>query len=112
MESWENSTLKEICEFFKFDWSNKIEKNKVNLNTIRKFKGLEADLLIITDLDWNKMVNQNYRNLLYTASSRAKHQLYIISPELKDIDIDLVLQSILGEESKRTGITKFKKQFN
>lgn len=112
MENWDESSLSKISEIFKMKWSRNIENNHVLFNTARKFKGLEADLIIITDFDWYKMEDETYRNLLYTAFSRAKHQLYIISADIDTIDTSRVLKYLLGANSKRTGRRNLLKLLN
>ncbi len=112
MNTWNDSILKKMSNEMKIKWGDSLEENMVHFNTARKYKGLEADLLIITDLDWNSMQSDVYKRLLYTTCSRAKHQLYIVSPNIEDIDTELVLRSILGEESKRVGTRKFLKLLN
>ena len=44
----------------------------------RKFKGLEADAIIIIDVDENSFIDDESKRLFYVGSSRAKHQLDII----------------------------------
>ncbi|MCW7509741.1 ATP-binding domain-containing protein [Leptospira levettii] len=68
----------------KIDFSEKREKGKILKTTIRKFKGLEAQVVIILDLifpkDKQKEEDLNQKlKLLYTASSRARSYLYLIS---------------------------------
>lgn len=54
------------------------EEDKVLFTTARKFKGLEADVVFIVDLQENLFTNEKYRNLLYIAISRAKHVAEIL----------------------------------
>ncbi len=44
----------------------------------RKFKGLEADAIIIVDVDENSFIDDERKRLFYVGSSRAKHQLDIV----------------------------------
>lgn len=72
------------CGNRKIDFSEKREKGKILKTTIRKFKGLEAQVVIILDLIFsNEKQNQEELNQklkqLYTASSRARTFLYLIS---------------------------------
>ena len=112
MEKMEGSVLEETIAYSKLNCSESKIKGTVCRTTSRKFKGLEADLVIITDLDWSKMEDIAYRQLFYTSCSRAKHQLYITSPNIDSIDIDSVLVNIQTDNSKRKGKRRFLKLFN
>lgn len=112
MEKMKGSILEETIQYSKLKCSESKSKDFVCRTTSRKFKGLEADLVIVTDLDWSKMQHKKYRQLFYTSCSRAKHKLYIVSPEIDTIDIDSVLMDIQADNSKRKGKRRFLKLFN
>lgn len=68
---------------------NPREEEKVIISTVRKFKGLEADVVIITDLKLSdKILTEeemlDLKKRIYTACSRAKKELYIISETNKN----------------------------
>ncbi len=46
--------------------------------TCRKFKGLEAEVVIVIDIDKNVLLDDNNRLLLYVGASRAKFELGLI----------------------------------
>lgn len=48
------------------------------VESIRRFKGLESDVVIIPDLSSNFMDDENLRNLLYVGMSRAKAHIILI----------------------------------
>ena len=50
----------------------------VPFTTCRKFKGLEADIIILIDID-NNMFDNNNEQILYVGASRARHRLYMIA---------------------------------
>jgi hypothetical protein len=52
--------------------SDFIEDTIPNLTTVRKFKGLENDVILITDADLSHLVDPVKQRLLYVAISRAK----------------------------------------
>ena len=58
---------------------------KILFTTIRKFKGLEAEAILIVDAKMSALKNPENRRLLYTGSSRAKNLLNIAM--LEDIEI-------------------------
>ncbi|MEC5172130.1 nuclease-related domain-containing DEAD/DEAH box helicase [Chryseobacterium nepalense] len=113
MNTLENSIIAETMKNSKFSFSENKEKGFVCISTARKFKGLEADLVIITDLDWNRFNDEVYRKLFYTTCSRAKHNLYINSNKLIDENIDFVLQKLQGDSRrKRRGKKRFLQLLN
>jgi superfamily I DNA/RNA helicase len=113
MNTFENSIIPEVIKFSKLSFSESKEKGFICISTARKFKGLEADLVIITDLDWNKLNNEIYRKLFYTTCSRAKHNLFINSNKLIDENVDSILQNLQGENRrKRRGKRRFLQLLN
>ena len=60
------------------------EPDKILFTTIRKFKGLEAEAVLIVDAQMSALTVPENRRLLYTGSSRAKNLLNIAM--LEDID--------------------------
>ena len=84
-----------------YRWKNQ----KVPVHTVRKFKGLEAEAVILVDVDqtlWESP-SVNYEpdpgTLFYTAASRAKHELRIAC----NMDADACNQTLalMGEEANR-----------
>lgn len=112
MNSMDGSKLSSALSFSKLPYDGAKTKGKICATTSRRFKGMEADLIIITDVDWNRMDDKTYRNLLYTSCSRAKHRLFILSQPLEDVNIDFVLKHTQSEDSKKKGIRRFRKLFN
>lgn len=49
------------------------------LTTIRRFKGLEARLVILPDVDFSKAENPDWRRRLYVGCSRARHAVHLIT---------------------------------
>lgn len=75
-------------------------KDGVLFTTARKFKGLEADVIIVIDVDQNTFINDENRRIFYVGTSRAKHNLDIIHIE-GDEDIRKLASNLVGEESRR-----------
>lgn len=113
MNTLENSVLKDFISTSKILISENKENGFVCISTARKFKGLEADLVIIADLDWTNLKNELYRKLFYTTCSRAKHNLYINADELNDNHIDTILLNLQSEgRRKRKGKKRFLQLLN
>lgn len=82
--------------------SNQIKDNKYKqkweFSTCRKFKGLEADAVILVDLDMNSFDDQQAL-IYYVGTSRARLYLDIIT-ELKDEECELILREKLKVSKK------------
>lgn len=61
-----------------------VAPGKIHFTTIRKFKGLEAEAILIVDASMHSLEDQGDRRLLYVGSSRAKNLLGIAM--LEDVD--------------------------
>ncbi|SOC81566.1 UvrD-like helicase C-terminal domain-containing protein [Salinimicrobium sediminis] len=57
----------------------RFQKDSINYTTINTFKGLEADIIFIIDI--NLIDGKNKPEKLYTQASRARHKLYILRLE-------------------------------
>ena len=75
-------------------------KQSIRFTTCRKFKGLEADAVILVDVDENTFLGNNGQNVLlyYVGASRARLRLDIITTLTKE-ESTHVLQS-LGKADK------------
>ena len=58
------------------DNKGRFYKDAINYTTINTFKGLEADIVFVIDVD--KIPEKQKHEKLYTEASRAKHKLYIV----------------------------------
>ncbi|MGW7886405.1 nuclease-related domain-containing DEAD/DEAH box helicase [Staphylococcus xylosus] len=74
------------------------EEDKVLFTTARKFKGLEADVVFIVDLQEKLFANEKYRNLLYIAISRAKHVAEILV-DYEDNKYKQLKNCVIGNDS-------------
>ena len=71
------------------------EPGKVLFTTIRKFKGLEAEAILIVDVSMSALMNPEDRRLLYVGSSRAKNLLNIaLLEDIESSDMGDFLRSI------------------
>lgn len=99
-----NSSKLTHCFMGKND-SKRWKSQKVPIHTVRKFKGMEADAVILVDVDqalW-KPPTISYEpepgTLFYTAASRAKHELRIVC----DMDADACNETLMlmGEKTNK-----------
>jgi superfamily I DNA/RNA helicase len=77
--------------------SDKRQINKVLFTTVRKFKGLEADVVICIDVDEDTFSNDTNRNLFYVGASRAKTWLDILTT----VPQEAFATAITGEDIPR-----------
>ena len=68
--------------------------------TVRKFKGLEADVIICVDVDADTFESERMRNAFYVGTSRAKLFLEIMSVSPTDGDVIRMADHIAGEHAR------------
>jgi len=59
--------------------SDEFGNSSLCCTTIKRFKGLEAKIVIVVDVAFERMSDEKYRRLLYVGFSRAVHELHIIA---------------------------------
>lgn len=69
-----------------YELSTERKAGKVLFTTIRKFKGLESDVVLIVDASMSALRNPENKRLLYVGTSRAKNLLNIAF--LEDVESD------------------------
>lgn len=69
-----------------YELSTERNNGKVLFTTIRKFKGLESDVVLIVDASMSALRNPENKRLLYVGTSRAKNLLNIAF--LEDVESD------------------------
>lgn len=77
--------------------SDKKQANKVLFSTVRKFKGLEADVVICIDVDEGTFANEINRSLFYVGTSRAKTWLDILTT----VSQESLATAVTGEDVPR-----------
>lgn len=106
MKTEENSICTGINKIKSICVSDNIQSNTIIFTTCRKFKGLEADVVILVDLDENVFANEETRRLFYVGASRAKHFLDIICVIDKANEISLAKDLSYNVKNARLTIAK------
>jgi hypothetical protein len=75
-------------------------------STVRKFKGLEADVIIMIDIDKSTLIEDNM--LFYVGASRARFNLELIS-KISDSEAREIIVSINGKEVNENAIKELGK---
>jgi len=73
---------------------------RVTLTTARRFKGLEASLVIVADVDFREVEDPDWRRRLYVACSRARHAVHIISTNT-EADLGTAVRAFSNTEKAR-----------
>lgn len=69
-------------------WSieNGFKRNSLLVDTVKRFKGLEADIVVVWGLP--HFDNQDYKEVLYVGSSRAKSELILVADAESILQLD------------------------
>lgn len=99
----EKSILKGTEKIGKYYIGNTAKEGTVLFTTSRKFKGLEADVIILIDVDAETFNSEEARRVFYVGASRAKSYLEIISTFPIEEEVELY-QSLSRGASKRKSV--------
>ena len=80
--------------------SDRPQANHVTVTTVRRFKGLEAALVVVVDVDLARAVEEEWRRLLYVACSRARQSVHIVT-NTRESDLSDALRAFAGTEKVR-----------
>lgn len=80
--------------------TEKPSPHRVTINTVRRFKGLEAVLVIVVDVDFSNAVDENWRRRLYVACSRARHSVHIVTTT-KESELKEPIRVLSGTQKSR-----------
>lgn len=72
----------------------------ITYSSIRRFKGLEAKVVIVIDLEAATLANPLMRALLYVGSSRAMHELHVVVHDATREHIGAAARAFLGPGRK------------
>ncbi len=76
------------------------ERGHVTLSTVRRFKGLEATVVIILDVDFSRAIHDEWRRRLYVACSRARQVVQVIT-RTKESELAEPVRIFAGSEKVR-----------
>ena len=84
--------------------TNSREKNAILFTTAKKFKGLESDIIIFTDVSSRTFKSAENRRIFYVGSSRAKNYLDYVSL-LNDEEEKDMAEELIGVSKKNPRIS-------
>ena len=73
---------------------------RVTMTTARRFKGLEASLVIVPDVDFRQVEDGDWRRRLYVASSRARLALHLVTT-VRETDLGPAVRAFAETEKAR-----------
>ena len=77
------------------------ERGHVTLSTVRRFKGLEATVVIIVDVDFSRAVHDEWRRRLYVACSRARQFVQVVA-RTSESELAEPVRVFAGSEQSQT----------
>jgi superfamily I DNA/RNA helicase len=80
--------------------SDSPQEGHVTLTTVRRFKGLEAALVVVADVDFANATSFEWRRRLYVACSRARHAVHLITTT-KESALAEAIASLAGTTKAR-----------
>lgn len=80
--------------------SKEMSTGKIWFTTVRKFKGLEAEVVIVVDVDGDALSTEQKRSAFYVGASRAKIHLDILACFRDQSDISKFVIDLTGQEQK------------
>lgn len=76
------------------------QANCITVTTVRRFKGLEATLVIVVDVDLKQATDHAWRRRLYVACSRARHAVHIVTTT-KELELEATIRAFAGTDKIR-----------
>jgi len=92
----ENSIMNGIKSINNYTTTNEYLTDGILFTTVRKFKGLEAKVIILIDITKSTFEDENKRRIFYVGSSRAKHNLHIFIQISGEKDIQSIVEVLAG----------------
>ena len=74
-------------------------RRKARFTTCRKFKGIEADAVILIDIDANTFAGDNAK-IFYVGTSRARYKLCLLS-DMTDAECTIALSRFTNKQNPR-----------
>ena len=89
-----------IAPFTRKDGGYRFGSSTISFTTCRKFKGLEADAIILLDVDRNVFDDEEAKRIFYVGTSRARLALRVVSTLNTDSCKEIIAEKQLPKTSK------------
>ncbi len=95
----DTSCLSGLSSIGSYHLDNELNKSGILFTTARKFKGLEAPVVIMVDVDESTFLGDELCRVLYVGASRARHFLDLVCI-VKDSQLDIIADALTGQTQK------------
>lgn len=99
MKTDQKSILHDKMSVGNYKISRNSADNEILFTTVRKFKGMESDVIIVVDFDESVFKKNMSKKLFYVAASRAKNFLHIVATMNRE-EIESAVYELCGEKRK------------
>jgi hypothetical protein len=90
----EQAALAGVASLADVPLTDEPEPGAICRTTVRKFKGLEAKVVLMTDVDLARLADPELRRLLYVGCSRARHALHLFVPAVDESQVAALLETL------------------
>lgn len=97
----EKSVISGISKIGNYKLVNDVDGKNITFTTARKFKGLEADIILFIDIDGEVFESEENRRVFYVGASRAKSQLELIAMLEENQEKDLFYNLSRGASRRK-----------
>lgn len=95
----ETSFLSDVSSIGEYELSRDINSSGILFTSARKYKGMEASVVILIDVDEKTFDSEEGRRVFYVGASRARHYLDIFAI-IKDDQIPCFAEAVTGKKTK------------
>lgn len=107
IKTLERSILSGVEKIGNYSISDEISNGKILFTTVRKYKGLESDVVILIDVDASTFNSDENRRVFYVGASRAKHLLKIFTMLNGEGQKELYRSISRGALANRVSLVKY-----
>lgn len=108
-KTMDKTILKNVDEIAGKKLSDKHQEDAILFTTSRKFKGLEASVIILIDVDLETFSNIEQRRVFYVGASRAKNSLDIVATIPKENEKEFYKLVSSGEKQRISAVMEYLK---
>jgi hypothetical protein len=112
MKTMDASALSKLQKLAGADLAEEMTPGHVCFTSVRRFKGLEAKVVIMADVEVGEFYQREYRNRFYVGSSRAMHELHILISGCTELNFRNAMEGLAPERKLRNTARSFAEFLN
>jgi hypothetical protein len=112
MKTVDTSALSKLQKLAGADLAEELTPGHVCFTSVRRFKGLEAKMVIMADVEVGEFYQREYRNRFYVGSSRAMHELHILISGCTALNFRKAMDGLAPERKLRNTARSFAEFLN